>query len=128
MFDLILKIVVSAGLGFLAGLIIEVAVIKFSEVLDRIKKKLGVSGVKRMVVHSLPDFAKDFYKNIEKEANVYDIDTIRRWMESEGTIEALIDTEGNLLEDQMEIYEAERADETFKRVMLENNGVLIIEN
>lgn len=122
---MIATLLLSAGIGFLVGLVISIGHLMISTLIKRIKEKQRKRVVMNRAKEILRYILEQKQKN-EQESDDIKIDDLEKLMGAEGCIEYTINDEGKVDANDINILQADTMEDKLKVLFDQHNGELII--
>lgn len=122
---MIATLLLSAGIGFLVGLVISIGHLMISTLIKRIKEK----NHKRVAEHRAKEILKYIFEQKQKNEQKSDdipLDELAELMGAEGCIEYTINDEGKVDANDINILKADTMEDKLKVLFDQHNGELII--
>lgn len=127
----LLQVIAAAGIGVLLGMLVNLVIQTFTNLVSRIKDKLRKKQGIRVVVATAAEMARAFEQEAEKQNNVIKSDELEKFFEEmgpAGTIECALHKTGAIKEEDIDFFKCSEMDEKFEQFMKAQNGVAVIEN
>ena len=125
LFPFFVKILLGLGVALLLRLAIKVLKIVLSAILGKIQSMMDrFKG--RIFIGALKTVGKDMVRQMEEEGKTQNIDDIRKWCQSQGYISFAVNDNDDIIDDSIEIVDAEESDTGFQSLMQKNDGAMLI--
>lgn len=122
---MIATLLLSAGIGFLVGLVISIGHLMISTLVKRIKDKHRDTVIITQAKKILGDILNETQKNAQKSDDIT-YEELVKLMGAEGCIEYTTNDEGEVDANDINILKADTMDDTLKVLFDQHNGELVI--
>lgn len=122
---LLAHIIVALGVAALAALIVYIAFLSLKKLLGFIKEKLSKKIGNKVVIGNFKRVAQEAVKEAEKKKNAKSFAELQEMAEKEGVVIATVDENGQVNEEDIEIYQVDEIDSNIISQM-DEDGVLVV--
>lgn len=128
MWVVLIDALIALGVAVLAKLAVEIADLCYADIAQHIKKwKKKKGGGTLLFVGWNELILSEVYNKAKEDGKVYEwVDIERKLAGNEGTLEVFMDQNGHIDESSLKLYRAKQPDTEFERVMIKNDGLIVI--
>ncbi len=128
MWVVLIDALIALGVAVLAKLAVEIADLCYADIAQHIKKwKKKKGGGTLLFVDWNQLILSEVYNKAKEDGKVYEwADIERKLADNEGTLEVFMDQNGHIDESGLKLYRAKQPDTEFERVMIKNDGLIVI--
>lgn len=127
LFTILIWALLALGSAVLTALIIKLVELTVKFFITKIREYLSARMGTRVIGVAIKELVKEIEKEKDKKKNVTKLTELEKMLGDNGVVLAAQDVNGNIVEDSIKPYSAQRMDQQISDIMNQNDGIVIFE-